>query len=59
MKKAKKIISIFLSFIIAAGFLTGCTAENEKIFQSKEDFAQAKIGDLYGSNQDFTSIKGL
>ena len=52
MLKAKKFLSIFLLILIIAGAFTGCNKDNNKSFQTMEDFEQANIGALTGSSFD-------
>ena len=55
MRTMRKILSVFLILVIAAGILAGCSVEKTKSFQSMEDFEQAKIGVLTGSAHDKTA----
>ena len=55
MPKARKILSVFLLILIAAGSFIGCSVKNDKSFQISEDFEKAKIGVLTGSAHEETA----
>lgn len=50
--KFRKILSIILLLLLAGGMLVGCKKQEKKIFQSMEDFREAKIGIMTGSTFD-------
>ena len=54
MVKIRKLFSIFLLIALVAGALAGCSTKETKIFQSVEDFKNAKIGIITGSAHEDT-----
>ena len=54
MVKIRKLFSMFLLIALVAGTLMGCGTKETKIFQSAEDFKDAKIGIITGSAHENT-----
>ena len=52
MVNLRKILAVCLLLIFTAGVFAGCNAKEAKVFQSLEDFTQARIGVLTGSSQE-------
>ena len=57
MIKVRKVLSIFLIVSLFAGIFVGCNAQEAKVFQTMEDFQQARIGVLTGSAFDLLAAE--
>ena len=52
MLNKKRIFAAFLLIAMLAGMLAGCNGEQEKSFQTMEDFQHARIGVITGSSHE-------
>ncbi|MDO4731486.1 MAG: transporter substrate-binding domain-containing protein, partial [Clostridia bacterium] len=52
MVRLKRIIGILLFCVLLCVLLTGCNSDNEKNYQSIEDFSNSQIGVLTGSSHE-------